>query len=87
VKLTAHLQQMLRSKIRRSVHPRPHTPSWSSAWLVQHRDNFTLTLSLFIPFRLFLLSLFPPFAYIFFVHLVYNDRRTEMNYFRPPAML
>jgi hypothetical protein len=24
-----------------SIHPLPHTPSWRSASLVKHRDNFT----------------------------------------------
>jgi hypothetical protein len=24
-----------------SIHPLPHTPSWRSAYLVKHRDNFT----------------------------------------------
>jgi hypothetical protein len=25
-----------------SIHPLPYTPSWSSAYLVKHRDNFTV---------------------------------------------
>jgi hypothetical protein len=25
-----------------SIHPLPHTPSWRSAYLVRHRDNFTI---------------------------------------------
>jgi hypothetical protein len=29
-----------RSRKRGSIHPFPHTPSWHSAWLVKHRDNF-----------------------------------------------
>jgi hypothetical protein len=31
-----------RSRKRGSIHPLLHTPSWRSAQLVKHRDNFTL---------------------------------------------
>jgi hypothetical protein len=44
VKLTAHLQLVPRSRKRGSIHPLPHTPSWRSAYLVKHRDNFILLL-------------------------------------------
>jgi hypothetical protein len=40
VKLTTHLQLVLRSKIRGSIRPLPHTRSWRSAELVKHRNNF-----------------------------------------------
>jgi hypothetical protein len=43
VKLTTHLQMVLRSRKRGSIHPLPHTPSWRSAQLVKHRENFTYT--------------------------------------------
>jgi hypothetical protein len=33
---------MPRSRIRGSIHPLLHTPSWRGAYLVIHRDNFTL---------------------------------------------
>jgi hypothetical protein len=36
-----------RSRIRGSIHPLPHTSSWRSAWLVKHRDNFTLFLTVY----------------------------------------
>jgi hypothetical protein len=39
--MATHLQLVLRSRICGSIHPLPHTPSWPSAWLVRHRDNFT----------------------------------------------
>jgi hypothetical protein len=45
VKLTAHLQLVPRSRKCGSIHPLPHTPSWHSAELVKHRDNFT-----FVPY-------------------------------------
>jgi hypothetical protein len=41
VKLTTHLQLVLRLRKGGSIHPIPHTPSWRSAKLVKHRDNFT----------------------------------------------
>jgi hypothetical protein len=34
------LQLVPKSRIRGSIHPLPHTPSWRSAQLVKHRDNF-----------------------------------------------
>jgi hypothetical protein len=43
VNLTTHLQPVPRSRKRGSIHPLPRTPSWRSAWLVKHRDNFTFT--------------------------------------------
>jgi hypothetical protein len=42
VKLATHFQLVPRSKKHGSIHPLPHTPSWHSAELVKHRDNFTL---------------------------------------------
>jgi hypothetical protein len=42
VKLTTHLQLVPRARKCGSVHPLPLTPSWRSAKLVKHRDNFTL---------------------------------------------
>jgi hypothetical protein len=44
VNLTTHLQLVPRSRIRGSIHPLPHTPWWSSAYLVKHRDNLALHL-------------------------------------------
>jgi hypothetical protein len=43
VKLTTHLQLVPRSRRCGSIHPLPHTPSWHSAQLVKHRDNFPFT--------------------------------------------
>jgi hypothetical protein len=43
VKLT-HLQLVPRSRKCGSIQPLPHTPSWRSAYLVKHRDNFTFYL-------------------------------------------
>jgi hypothetical protein len=43
-RLTTHLQLVPRSRKCGSIHPLPHTPSWRSAYLVKHRDNFTFTL-------------------------------------------
>jgi hypothetical protein len=40
-KLTTHLRKELRSRKCGSIHSLPHTPSWCSAQLVKHRDNFT----------------------------------------------
>jgi hypothetical protein len=42
VKLTTHLKLVPRSRKCGCIHP--HTPSWRSALLVQHRNNFTCTL-------------------------------------------
>jgi hypothetical protein len=42
VKLSTHLQLVLRSRKCESIHPLPHTLSWRSASLNKHRDNFTL---------------------------------------------
>jgi hypothetical protein len=44
VKLTPHLQLVPKSRIRGSVPPVPHTSSWYSAQLVNHRDNCAFTL-------------------------------------------
>jgi hypothetical protein len=41
MKLTTHLQLVPRSRKCGSIHPFPHTPSWSNASLVKHRENFT----------------------------------------------
>jgi hypothetical protein len=41
VKLTTHLQLVMRSRKRRSVYPLPHIPSWHNVELVKHRDYFT----------------------------------------------
>jgi hypothetical protein len=41
VKLTSHLRLMSRSRKYGSIHPLPHTSSWRSAKLINHRDNFT----------------------------------------------
>jgi hypothetical protein len=41
VKLTIHLELVLRSIKRGSIHTLPHTSSWHSNSLVRHRDNFT----------------------------------------------
>jgi hypothetical protein len=49
MKLTTHLQLVPRSRKYGSIHPLPHMPSWRSAELVKHRDNFTLPLSLYVP--------------------------------------
>jgi hypothetical protein len=46
VKPTTHLQLMPGSTKCGSTHPLPHTSSWRSAQLVKHRDNSTVTLSL-----------------------------------------
>jgi hypothetical protein len=43
MKLTTHPQLVPRSRKCGSIHPLPHTPSWRSAELVKHRDNFTFT--------------------------------------------
>jgi hypothetical protein len=43
-KLTTHLQLVPRSRKRGSIRPLPHTPSWCSAWLAKHRDNFNFYL-------------------------------------------
>jgi hypothetical protein len=42
-----------------SIHPLPHTPSWRSAYLVKHKDNFTFYLPTLLnfPFICFLSSL------------------------------
>jgi hypothetical protein len=44
VKLTIHFQTEPRARKCGSIHPFPHTPSWLSALLIKHRDNFTFTL-------------------------------------------
>jgi hypothetical protein len=41
VNLTTHLQPMLMSRKCGPIHPLTHMPSWHSAQLVKHRDNFT----------------------------------------------
>jgi hypothetical protein len=46
MKLTTHLKLVLRSRKCGSIHPLSHTPSWHSAYLVKHRDNFTFKVSL-----------------------------------------
>jgi hypothetical protein len=38
-----HLQRVPRSRKCGFIHPLPHTPSWRSAYLVKHGDNFTFT--------------------------------------------
>jgi hypothetical protein len=38
-----HLQLVPRSRKCGPIHPLPHTPSWRSAELVKHKDNFTFT--------------------------------------------
>jgi hypothetical protein len=43
MKLNTHLQLLSRSRKCGSIHPLPHTPSWRSAYLVEHSDNFTFT--------------------------------------------
>jgi hypothetical protein len=43
MKLTTHLQLMLRSRKYGSIYTIPHTPSWHNAQLVKHKDNFTFT--------------------------------------------
>jgi hypothetical protein len=40
--LTTHLQLVARLRKHGFIHPPPHTPSWHSALLVKHMDNFTL---------------------------------------------
>jgi hypothetical protein len=40
VKLTTRLQLQPRSSLRGSIHPLPHTSSWSGAYLIKHRDKF-----------------------------------------------
>jgi hypothetical protein len=40
MKLTTHFQLALRSRKFGSIYPLPHTPSWRSAYLVKHGDNF-----------------------------------------------
>jgi hypothetical protein len=40
VKLTTHLQLVPRPRKRGSIHRLHHTPSWHSAYLIKHRDNF-----------------------------------------------
>jgi hypothetical protein len=42
VKLATDLQLMPRSRECGFIHPLLHKPSWSSAKLVKHRDNFNL---------------------------------------------
>jgi hypothetical protein len=42
VKLTTHLQLVPRSRKSGPIHPLPPPPSWHSAELVKHRDNFIL---------------------------------------------
>jgi hypothetical protein len=42
VKLTTRLHLLPRSRKCGSIHPLLHTPSWRSAQLVKHRDNFNL---------------------------------------------
>jgi hypothetical protein len=44
VKLITQLQLVPRSRKCGSIYPLPHTPSWRSAQLVKHRDNFTFTI-------------------------------------------
>jgi hypothetical protein len=44
VKLTIHLRQVTRFRKRGFINPLPHTPSWRSALLVKHKDNFTFLL-------------------------------------------
>jgi hypothetical protein len=41
VKLTTHLQLVPRSRKMGSIHQLPHTPLWSTAYLVKHRNSFT----------------------------------------------
>jgi hypothetical protein len=41
VKLTTHHQLVPRSRKHGSKHPLLHTSSWHSAWLVNHRQNFS----------------------------------------------
>jgi hypothetical protein len=43
------LIQLVRKSIKReSMHPLPHTSSWLSAWIVKHRNKFTLPLYIYI---------------------------------------
>jgi hypothetical protein len=46
VKLTTHFHLVLWSRMRGSIHSLPHTSSWGSAYLIKHRDNFTLPFTL-----------------------------------------
>jgi hypothetical protein len=45
VKLTTHLQLVLRTRKCGFIHPLPRTPSWCNAWLVKNRENFNVTAS------------------------------------------
>jgi hypothetical protein len=53
VNLITHLQLVPRSRMSESIHPLPHMPSWLSAKLVRHRDNF-------LNLHLHIYNLFPP---------------------------
>jgi hypothetical protein len=48
VKMTTHLQLVPRPRKCGSIHPLPHTPLWCSAWLVKHKDNFTITNGIYV---------------------------------------
>jgi hypothetical protein len=49
--LTTHLQLVPRSRKCGSIYPLPRTPSWRSAQLVKHRDNFTFTFTFIKPYE------------------------------------
>jgi hypothetical protein len=50
VNLTPQLQQVPRTRKCGSIRPLPYTPSWRSAKLVKHGDNFTFLLLSFISY-------------------------------------
>jgi hypothetical protein len=58
VKLTNHLQLVLRSRMCGSIHPLPHMSSWHSTQLVKHRDNFILHVTLGAGRRSHILSIY-----------------------------
>jgi hypothetical protein len=45
--MITYLQLTPKPRKRGSIHPLPHTPSWRSAWLVKHRNNFCFFFCLF----------------------------------------
>jgi hypothetical protein len=57
VKLTAHHQLVPKLRKRGSKYPLHHTPSWCSAYLVKHRDNYTFLPCNFT--RIFWIQIFP----------------------------
>jgi hypothetical protein len=66
MKLTAHLQLVSRSRKCGSVHALPYTPSWHTAELIKHRDNFTLqpTYVLVVFVAVSFLLAFPAISYM-----------------------